>query len=110
MKAIKSHIKEEFSPFRHAAKQNTMKPVRSKACTAAVRSNYYALTSHKFDNRKESFAIKRHLANPILAAETDQDFWLAFEAEHKKLQSQLSESSYYPDSSLEQSFGSDYTG
>ena len=75
-----------------------MKSGRSKLHAYSVAcSDDYAPTSHKFASRKVSFAIKRPFADLILAAETDEDFWLAFEAEHK-LQSQLSERSSYSDS------------
>ena len=105
MKATKSRIEKEFSPFSPAAaKQHLMKSGKAKlhAYTTAC-SNDYAPTSNKFSTRKEGFTSKRPpLADLILAAETDEDFWLAFEAEHK-LQSQLSERSSYSDSRPEQS-------
>ena len=103
MKAKKSRIEKEFSPFGPAAKQNSMMSARSelRVYTAAC-SNDYARTRHKFSTRNESFTTKRPPADLILAAETDEHFWLAFEAEHK-LQSQLSKSASYPESSLDQS-------
>lgn len=82
-----------------------MKSGRSKLHAYSVAcSDDYAPTSHKLFTGKESFTAKRPpLADLILAAKTDEEFWLAFEAEHKQ-QSQLPErSSYSAESRLEQS-------
>ena len=66
MNATKSGVEKELGPF-------------SRLVNTAACPNSFTSACHRFASRKER---ARPLADIPLAVETDEDFWLAFDAEN----------------------------